>query len=345
VDTSPPAGKAATIYEVARRAEVSISTVSLAINHPKRVTEQTLDRILAAADELGFVPKARAVLQARRGLGRIAVVAPFTSYPSFARRLAGVFDELGDSGTQIVVSDAPDSSLFDSPVLATIPVRGHVDGLINFGVVMDDQVGERLRSRLPTVLVGLTYPGLPTVISELEDGGRAIARHLRELGHERVAYIREREAYEWDSPLVQLTRGLRAGLGAGLQEVIVEIGPQAGRDGVAAALDRRDPEQWPTAVVGSYDLIAIGAMTELRRRGIRVPEDMSVVGVDDGPIAEAVGLSTLREHFEETGRVAVRLLKQVLEGSDAGVRDARVPLEFIARESTMPPPQGRGSSD
>src|SRR5664279_5547553 len=94
-----------TIYEVAQRAGVSISTVSLAINHPDRVRADTRDRIMSVIDEIGFVPKERAVVRARAGVGRIAVLAPFTSYPAYSRRLNGILAELGRDGTQVIVYD------------------------------------------------------------------------------------------------------------------------------------------------------------------------------------------------------------------------------------------------
>src|SRR5215467_12329468 len=96
---------AATIYDVATRAGVSISTVSLALNAPGRVRPATLARILSAADELGYTPKPEAVVRARRGVRRIGVVAPFTTYPSFARRLYGVMRTLRNRSVEIVVYD------------------------------------------------------------------------------------------------------------------------------------------------------------------------------------------------------------------------------------------------
>lgn len=330
------ASKEATIYEVAKRAEVSISTVSLAINQPSRVKPPTLERILAAADELGFVPKVRAVMQARRGLGRIAVVAPFTSYPSFSRRLAGVLEELGDSGTQLLVSDTADIAVSDSPVLASMPVRGHVDGLLILGVVMDEKVGERIRARLPTVLLDTTFPGLPAVSVDFREGGRMIGRHLRDLGHRKVAFVNEVEQYKFDSPATLSLYGMREVLDD-VQEFVVPRGTDSGRSGIAAVLEADDPI---SAVVGSRDLVAMGMTAELRRRGLRVPEDMSVVGFDDDPVAEAMGLTTVRHPFEESGRRAVRALRAFLDDPNGTIADEHLELELMVRETTGPASSG-----
>ncbi len=323
-----------TIYDVAERAKVSISTVSLALNHPARVKRTTLDRVLEVADDLGFVPKVRAVMQARRGVDRIAAVAPFTSYPSFSRRLAGVLDELGDSGTQLVVSDCEDIAVSTSPVLASIPVRGHVDGLLNLGVPMDDKVGERLKHRLPTVLLDTRYPGIPDISVDDRDGGRMVGALLRDLGHQRVAFVNEVEVYAFDSPPVLRLAGLRSVLGeAGVVEITVPRGTDAGRLAVAELLERPEVHGSVTSVVGCRDLVAIGVLAELRRRDISVPGDVSVVGFDDDPVAESLGLTTVRHPFEESGRLAVRTLRRLLADPNERVESQNLPLTLVERET------------
>lgn len=125
----------ATIYEVAARAGVSISTVSLAINHPARVSAKTRTLVLEAADELGFVPKERAIAPAKASVGRIA----------------------------LVVFDHEDNATSDSPLLETLPVRGHVDGIVIMGIPPEDSAAERLAARLPTVLIDQKHPLLSSV--------------------------------------------------------------------------------------------------------------------------------------------------------------------------------------
>src|SRR3979490_1781451 len=123
----PPVARAVTIYDVATRAGVSISTVSLALNAPTRVSEPTRARVLSAADELGFVPKADAVTRARRGVGRIGVIAPFSSCPSFGVRLNGVFAELRGQPLEVVVYDHTSAAEAPSPLLAGLPIVRRLD--------------------------------------------------------------------------------------------------------------------------------------------------------------------------------------------------------------------------
>lgn len=326
--------RGATIYDVAERAKVSISTVSLALNHPTRLKPSTLERVLQVADDLGFVPKERAVVQARKGLNRIAAVAPFTSYPSFSRRLAGVMDELDTSATQLVVTDCADIAVSTSPVLATIPVRGHVDGLLNLGVPMDEAAGERIRNRLPTVLLDTRFPGLPDISVDDRYGGYQVGRLLAGLGHTEVAYVNEIETYAFDSPNVLRLAGLRSVLGeTNVREITVARGTDAGREGVAKLVD--DADRPPvTAVVCCRDLVAIGALTELRRRGVDVPSEVSVVGFDDDPVAEALGLTTVRHPFEESGRLAMRVLHRLLDRPGETVESTVLPLTLVERDTT-----------
>lgn len=164
----------ATIYEVAARAGVSISTVSLAINHPARVSAKTRTLVLEAADELGFVPKERAIARAKAGVGRIALVAPFSSYPSFAERMVGAMEALGPDGTQLVVFDHEDIATSDSPLLETLPVRGHVDGIVIMGIPLEDSAAERLAARLPTVLIDQKHPLLSSVWVDDFGGGQMV---------------------------------------------------------------------------------------------------------------------------------------------------------------------------
>ena len=328
----------ATIYDVAQRAQVSISTVSLALNHPARLKRSTLDRVLQVADELGFVPKAKAVAHSRHGVHRIAAVAPFTSYPSFSRRLAGVMDELGDSGIQLVVADCADIAVSTSPVLASIPVRGNVDGLLNLGVPLDERVGERLKFRLPTVLLDTSYPGLPNISVDDHDGGRQVGEHLAALGHRRVAFLNEVETYAFASPPVLRLAGLRSVLGDdNVIEVVVPRGTDSGRAAVHELMEDTQLSAGVTGVVGCRDLVALGALTELRRRGVDVPGAMSVVGFDDDAVAETLGLTTVRHPFEESGRLALRTLRGMIADPSVPVADQRLPLTLIERATTGGP--------
>ncbi len=325
-----------TIYQVADRAGVSISTVSLAINHPDRVRGVTRDRIMAVIDELGFVPKERAVVRARAGVGRIGVIAPFTSYPAYGRRLNGMLLELGRDGTQVLVYDHEDVALVESPVLNAIPVTGHIDGIVIMDMPIDERIMARLKDRLPAVLIGGLGQGLPGVDVDDFEGGRLVGERLAAWGHERVAFVRETQVtFFHNSPTQYRADGLASNF---RPEQVIDVSvardESAGEDAMQQLFGDPDRSTWPTAIFATRDLVALRIWRAARERGLRVPEDLSIVGYDDDPTVEAMGLTTVRNPLEETGAAAVRMLRQRMRGEQPA--DVRVPVEFIERATAGP---------
>src|SRR5262249_33152963 len=208
--------------DCAQRAGVSISTVSLALNKPDRVQAATLARILDVIDELGFVPKSEAVTRARRGVGRIGVIAPFTSHPTFAQRLNGVLRVASRSEHfEGVVYDQEAAAV---SMLVTVPMPRRVDGLIVMSVPFTDQVADRLiEQRLTTVLVELQHPRFSSVVIDDAAGGRMVAEHLLAKGHRRLAFIGQ--AHEPSERVLQSDArlaGFREGVGERLDVRLVE---------------------------------------------------------------------------------------------------------------------------
>src|SRR5262245_16783646 len=152
----------ATIYEVAERAEVSISTVSRVLNTPEQVKEETRLRVLAAIDALGFVPRAEAAARARKGTRRIGVLAPFITYPSFVQRLRGVAT-LADSAYELVIYNV-DSAARRDGYLSTLPVTRRLDGLIIMALPFEEEAAQRLLiNELETVLLEFSHPSFSSV--------------------------------------------------------------------------------------------------------------------------------------------------------------------------------------
>jgi LacI family transcriptional regulator len=331
-------GPVVTIYDVAQRAAVSISTVSLAINHPERVKPATRARIHEAIDELGFVPWEQAVARAKRGVGRIAVVAPFSHYPSYTRRLAGVLREVGDQGTQVLVYDHADVAALESPLLASLPIRGHVDGLIVMGVPLAETIARRLTRRLPTVLVDAWHPAFPCVTVDYYAAGLAVGQRLRALGHNHAATLMGAAvSLPEDSPGWLRLTGFRSAFDEPVRAATVHRQTGGGDD----AWDQVFPDgltapDRPTAVFAEWDLLATRFWSAARRRGHRVPDDLTIVGYDDGPMEEAIGLSTVTQPFEESGAVGLRLLRDLIEGR--AVESRVLPLALAERETHGPVP-------
>jgi DNA-binding LacI/PurR family transcriptional regulator len=306
-----------TIYEVAELARVSISTVSNVLNKPDRVSAATRQRVLAAVDELGFVPQVQAVSLARRGTGRIGVMAPFTSYGSYLRRLSGLLTAATELELDVVVFDHESAALASSPVLASMPVHGRMDGLVVMGLRIEDAIAGRLRERhLPTVAVDADSTLFSRVIIDDGEGGRIAAAFLRDKGHRRVGYVLERQVSDYESQAVRRLAGFREVVelaGGTVTVTSSDNSVEAARLAAAALLDADDR---PTAIMAHHDVLAVGVLLAARDRRLRVPEDVAIMGFDDGETALAADLTTVRQPFEESGSTALSVLLGHIGGSD-----------------------------
>lgn len=322
-----------TIYDVAREAGVSISTVSNALNRPHKVGLETRERVLRVADALGYIPKPEAAVLARRSNRRVAVFAPFTSYDSFLRRLSGVLEHAATSGTEVSVYDVGSAAQLASPVLSSVPLQARFDGLIVMGMAVDPVVEQRLVDReIPVVVVDAHSDRFPALVVDDAEAGALAARHLVGLGHRRIGYVAEQQATDYESQSTSRLAGFRAVIeAAGGSVRVVESGPSADEAAVAAR-DLLRRERGLTALVAHFDRMGVGLLRAAREEGLAVPERLSVISFDDGPVAEAAGLTTVRQPFEESGAVALRLLDAA--GERQMVTRTHLGLRLVERGST-----------
>ena len=282
----------ATIYDVARHAGVSISTVSHTLNRPLRVNAETRQRVLQAIDELGYVPKATAMAHARKAVGRVGVLAPLTSYASYTQRLIGVLREAQGDTTEIVVYDQESAASATSPLLNSLPVTRRLDGLLIMGLPLDDVLAERLiAQQLPTVLVDSSRPELDSIVIDDESAGSIVGRHLIGSGRRTFAYVSESQRSDAYRSQGQSRRaGLRravaeAGLDAAkVREIRTTNDIDGGRTALRTMLGDGAP---PEAIFAHDDVLAAGLLIECRQQGVRVPEDVAIVGFDDSDLARS----------------------------------------------------------
>jgi DNA-binding LacI/PurR family transcriptional regulator len=328
-----------TIYDVAAQAGVSISTVSLAFNNPGRVRPETLHRVLAVAEELGFRRRDEAVSRAKRSHSRVGVLAPFTSYSSFALRLNGVLSGFARSTTDVIVYDHDSAAASMSPLLASLPLSGLLDGLIIMGLPVADEVGERLaRQRLSVVLVEAERRDFSSVCVDNSGGGGTVARHLLAKGHRRFAYLGEEQvSHQYRSPSEERYEGFAAELrsaGVADADIARRTVAHSVESAARATLELLDLPRPPTAVFAYDDALASGVLRAAARRGLTVPGDIAVVGFDDLDLAEALGLTTVRVPFAESGSVAAELLANQVQHPEHSARQISLQLTLVEREST-----------
>ncbi len=329
-----------TIYDVASRAGVSIATVSRALNAPQTVNVTTLQRIQRAIDELGFVPKAEATARARRIHRQIGVLAPFfMHYPSFTQRLRGVASALLDTGFELVVYnvDTPDHA---RSYLHTLPIARRLDGLLIISLVLSDQEAMRLiQHRLPTVQIEGMHPQIAAVEIDNVAGGAMAANYLVAKGHRQIGFVggdRQLLGYAIGTSDLRY-QGFTAALAQhGLTPILPSYAPRSATHSEARlqALDLLQCPERPSAVFAGNDTLALGVLKAARELGLCVPDDIAVLGFDDADFAEYIGLSTISQSLEESGRLAVEILLSMLSDPTRANRHMRLPLQLIERDTS-----------
>jgi DNA-binding LacI/PurR family transcriptional regulator len=324
-----------TIHDVARAAQVSISTVSNAMNRPGRVAADTRSRVFEAADRLGYVPHAIAAHRARTARERIGIIAPFVSHSSYASRIQGILPVLSADHLEALLFDHPSASRSPSPRLATLPFSGNLDGLVIMGVPMDTGLAERLLSRrVPTVLVDSRHPQFTSVVLDEDHGAATAARHLVGQGFTRFVYVTEGQlSNEFISQGKRRLAGFLkalADLGVGedrVHRITARAGDSnAGRLAADAILSLAEKDR--VGVLAGHDILAAGMLAGFRSRHVDVPGRVGVMGWDGGELVEALGLTTMRQPLAESGRVgAERLISHM--------RDATAPVERIVLMPTL----------
>jgi len=313
-----------TIHDVARRAGVSIGTVSRVLNVRGGVRPATRAKVIAAIEHLGYRPdRAARELSVRRPvtIGLSTAYGHRRLIPFFVLFLEHLIEELATSGLRL--RDVPTGS-------DGLPTE-QADAFILLGAHEDDpRLAALERQGVPFVLVG-HKEGVRSVAADDVAGGRLAGEHLTALGHRDVVYV---AGDERSQSFADRLEGLRQALGAAgapPPRVLTCTDPSAlgAYRAMRAYLERG--ERGFTAVFAGTDEIAVGCIAALEDAGLAVPGDVSVVGFDDMPeIGES--LTTVRQDIAEVARVAVELLHEGLRG--ASVRDVRVPVRLVERGTT-----------
>ncbi len=326
-----------TVYDVARRAGVSIATVSRALNNPDRVTAETRERILQAIEELHFVPHAEAAARARKASGRIGVLAPFFSYPSFIQRLRGVAHALADQNYELVVYNVDTTARRDA-YLASLAVTKRLDGVILMALPFDAPVARRLSHQaLESVLVEFSDPAFSSVEIDNHKGGKLAAEFLLSKGHRCLGFVGDSDlptfALHTSDWRLDGFRQALAHAGVSLPDSYVSLAPHGLDPARDAALRLFDLPEPPTAIFAASDTQAMGVLKAAHERRVHVPDQLAIIGFDDIDTAAFIGLTTIRQQLEESGRVAVELLLARLADRTRAVQHVTLPIQVVERET------------
>lgn len=329
------------IHDVARRTGVSTATVSRALRGLPNVSPRTRELVQAAAAELGYVPSPSASGLSGGRHRAVAIVIPSTGRWFYNQVVEGVDSVLRLEGydTFLVILAA---SLRDRERLfSNALLRKRADAVIALGIDFTRDERRELRTLdMPAIVVGAPVRGVRSVGLDDAAATRAAIDHLLALGHRRIAHIGGSNEYGMDHSVGEAReRTWRAVL---TEHGIEHTAEWYGFGGFvmplakAAALRMlRSPEP-PTAIFAASDEMAFGALVAAAELGLRVPEDLSVIGIDDHDWSESFGLTTMRQDPYEQGRTAARTVLDGLAGLEIGSGATRAGFRLVQRRSTGP---------
>jgi LacI family transcriptional regulator len=326
-------GVPATIRDVARASGVHISTVSRTFSAPHLVNPETRSRVLACAEHMGYRPNraARALITGRTH--NIGLIVADIANPFFPPLIKAAESQARNRDYHIFVADTNEDPAAEEELVHALAKQ--VDGVLLCSPRMSNSLIEQLSREVPLVVINRQVAGLPTVVMDVGQGARLAVEHLIGLGHRRLALLGGPRG-SWTNREIRRAAGTAA---RAADADLTVLGPNLPNEDGGAALAEQVRRAGVTAVLAYNDLMAIGLMEGLDALGVRVPRDISVVGIDDTALSRRTRpkLTTVATPTGAAGRAAVDML---LSHGDDRRTTAQITLqtELVIRDSTGPGP-------
>jgi LacI family transcriptional regulator len=335
-----------TLAEVAKIAGVSLMTASRAVNNRPGVSERTREEILRIADEIGYVANRAAQKLSGGKTHLIGVIAqlhtPFTS-----ELVLGIGSAARAVDYEMLVYSLPADDRRPPGNVVEL-LQQVADGVIVILPYESDYLDALSRSHIPIVTIdqGKELP-FPAVIADNYQGARLAVQHLADLGHRRIGFITGNERLASARDRHRAFLDMRHQLGLDEAPDLVVRGDFMQKSGYEAAKRLLSLENPPTAIFAANDVSAMGALAAIRKAGLRSPEDISVVGFDDIPLAGQLhpGLTTVRQPLSQMARAAVNVMLAMIAGVDAPMPLITLPTQLVVRETTMAPAPARARAE
>jgi LacI family transcriptional regulator len=348
VEIETTSSKSATIYDIAKKSGVSLSTVSRVLGNKTPVSQEKYEAVMRAIADLNYTPNIHAQNLAQGHSNTIGVLIPTSSSPFYGEILLGIDDSLKDTPYHALITSTRIQSVTEEKEVLELLDNRRVDALIILGGNLPATQLREIAQRLPLLIIGRLVSGLEKncLVVDNYQGAYQATQYLIEMGHTRIAHITGALSME---DALQRKQGYRQALidaGIGVDERLIIEGDyreQAGLLGVEGLLMRGVPF---TSIFLANDQMAWGACLALHRRGIRIPQDISLVGFDDVPTsAYAIPpLTTVHVPITEMGKVAAQIILGRL--SEKQVALPTFPIKLVVRESVAPLAlYGNGSSN
>lgn len=331
--------KKITIYDVANRAGVAISTVSRVLNDSPYVSDKTKEKVQKAIDELEFYPQANARKLASKEPQIIAMAVPTFTTPFFNEVLKGVKDEIVNTDLDLIIYNT--GSTESKANFMKFLDRGTPDALIIFSIDIDEDIHRRVRSlRIPILLVDSRHKEFDYFWWDNYAGGYMAAEHLVEKGFKKIGLI---QAHAHSEKYLQREQGFRDALikhklplldeyvASGITRKHAGFSEEAGYEAIHILKNRN---KLPEAIFCSNDAQALGALHALDELNLRVPDDIAMIGYDNIKISQYLNLTTIDQKMMEIGNQATRRIVNQIYEEEEELQQVTVKPALIERKST-----------
>jgi LacI family transcriptional regulator len=331
------------LKDIALRAGVSVMTVSKALRGEKDVAPETRTKVKALAEQMGYVPDSAAQGLRNRRTRLFGVVISSITNPIFAGVIRALEENAHELGYELIITHTHNNTDREEVCIRRLLSR-RVDGMFIspvYRIEHEARIYRELLSRgMPVVLLG--HPAtfcnaFPSVSPDDLAGGYAVAKHLLDLGHRRIAFLSGRLATPWAQERIEGYRRALREAGLDVDDRLVFSGGSTIEDGARVGLQMLNENCKATAVQAVNDLVAVGCAETFLSQGMKIPEDISVAGFGNILVSEhfRVPLTTVRQPKFRLGVAAVDTMRKLLRRDRTESR--RLPAELIVRESTAAP--------
>lgn len=331
-----------TIYDVAKAAGVSITTVSRVINNTGRISDKTRQKVMNVMNEMAYTPNVHAAALTGKRTNMIALVAPDISNPFYGELAKSIEERADELGFQMLICSTDYDPKKETKYFSVLKQK-KVDGIIfATGIESHDSMSaleEIASEHIPIAMISQDKPLLPMDIVVIDDvrGGYEAAKHLLSLGHTNIACIIGDGSTTGEKNRIKGFRQAMKEAGVPIDESLIiqtRFYLESGKEEAGKLLDRNAP----TAIFAFNDVLACAAIQAARIRSIKVPDDLSIIGFDNTILAEmaAPPLTTIAQPIKEMGRSVIELLAEAIEGKRKAKQKIVLPPELVVRHSTSP---------
>jgi LacI family transcriptional regulator len=326
-----------TLKMVAERAEVSVNTASRAINNKSDINEETKKRVLQIAKELGYIRNAAAVALRTKKTGTIGVVIADNRNPFYAEVLNGMEETARKKNYHIILANTQRDYQKEEEAINLLLAK-RVDGLLITPVQdKDDDIKNLIEANIPFVIVGRDFENIEVdaVYNDEVKGGFLATEYLIKKEHKRIALI---NGFLHKSPAKGRLEGYKKAINKyrmPLDESLVSVGDINMEDGYERTKQMLEEGLGFTAIFTYNDMMAFGALQAIKEKGLRVPQDIGLVGYDDIPYSSLISspLTTVKVKKQDLGVESVKLLLSRINGSRKKIKKIMLDVELIIRET------------